>query len=100
MDALLLNDDDKNLSNLVACIFSEPYEYISMKKFLIKRTEDIHRCRNKLVKKFGMYYFQQMTEEEWEQKKTAFVTMRTGIHTADDLNKLMLDETQVRDPFD
>ena len=57
MDALFLNDDERNLSNLVACIFIEPYEYLSMKKFLIKRTEDIQRCRTKLVKKFGMYYF-------------------------------------------
>lgn len=66
MDALFLNDDDKNLSNLIACIYIEPYEYNSMKKLLLKRTEDIHRCRTKLVKKFGMYYFQQMTEEEFE----------------------------------
>ena len=33
------------------------------------KTTQLHKCRSKLVKKFGIYWWQRMSEEEWLGKK-------------------------------
>ena len=51
-----------------------------MKEYLMKKTEEMHKCRSKLVKKFGIYWFKKMTPEEWAQKKDDVVVLINDIH--------------------
>lgn len=54
-----------------------------------------------MVKCFGNWYFQKMSEEEFKMKsENFFVTKVTGIHTEKDLAKWGCEEQGRRDPFD
>jgi len=41
-----------------------------------------------------------MTDEEWESKKDETVKIIDNVHTEEELNKLMVDEQAIREPFD
>jgi hypothetical protein len=56
-DALFLLDDESNISNVIGVVFFEQFEFESMKKYLVAKTEDLHKCRSKLAVKFGLYWF-------------------------------------------
>lgn len=61
-DAIFLLDDKTNVANVIGCIIFEKFEFEEMRDHLLKKTEDIHRCRSKLVKKFGIYWFKKMSD--------------------------------------
>ena len=44
-----------------------------MKQYFLTKTEGLHRARSKLVKKYGKWYFQKMTAEEWKEKQKDFI---------------------------
>ena len=69
VDENFLFDDDKNLANIVGVFFFDQYDYESMKHFLITKTAGLHRCRSKLVKIFGLWWFKEMNKEEYNSKK-------------------------------
>ena len=64
-DAVFLLNDKKNMANFIGTLFFEPFEFESMKMYLEEKSAVVHKCRSKLVKKFGMWYFQKMTDDEW-----------------------------------
>ena len=57
-DAVFLLDDKKNYSNIVGFLQFEKFEFESMRDYLLDKTANIHKCRSKLVKWFGIYWFQ------------------------------------------
>ena len=61
-DAIFLLDDKKNIANIVGVIFFEEFEFESMKEYLLMKTTELHKCRSKLVKKFGIYWWKRMSE--------------------------------------
>jgi hypothetical protein len=65
-DNIFLLDQKDSYSNIIGALFFEEFEFESMKRYLIQKTETIHRARSKLSKIFGMYWFQKMTTKEWE----------------------------------
>ena len=67
-DALLMLDDPKNVTNIMAAAFIEPYEAESMKNYFFEKTSILHRCRSKLVKHFGLYWFKKMDAQEFKEK--------------------------------
>ena len=79
-DAIFLLDDERNVSNVVGALTFEKFEFERMRDHLLKKTEDLHRCRSKLVKKFGIYWFQRMTEEEWAKNKDVVIVHVKDIH--------------------
>ena len=85
-DAIFLLDDEKNVSNIVGTIRFEKFEFEEMKEYLLKKTEQMHKCRSKLVKSFGIWWFKKMTEEEWEKKKEDVIVCVKDIHTEKELN--------------
>ena len=99
-DSLLLQDDTKCISNIVGTLFFEKFEFEEMRDYLMERTSLLHKCRSKLVKKFGIWWFQRMSLEEWNSKKADVFTKVEGIHTAEQLNKYMCELETTRDPFD
>jgi len=56
-DSIFMLDDKKNISNITGALFFEEFEYESMAKYLIAKAETIHKCRHKLGKYFGVYFF-------------------------------------------
>ena len=79
-DAIFLLDDEKNISQFVGTIIFEKFEFEQMKQYLLNKTEDLHKCRSKLVKKFGIYWFQKMSPEEWAKKKDDVIVHVKDIH--------------------
>ena len=80
-DENFLQDDADNLANICGVFFFEQFEYESMKTYLIQKTAGLHRCRSKLVKIFGFWWYQDMSAEEWEKKKDAVVILEENVHT-------------------
>jgi hypothetical protein len=52
-----LMDDKKNMTNIVGTLFFEKYEFEEMRDYLIDKTSTVHKCRSKLAKKFGMWWW-------------------------------------------
>lgn len=99
-DSITLLDDQKSLINIMGASFFEKFEYESMRKYLIEKTENVHRMRSKLHKFMGMYWYKKLTKEEFEARLDHFISRRDDIHTKDQLIELMLHEQTIRDPLD
>lgn len=99
-DALFLLDDPKNISNIVACCYIEPFEFDSMKRHLLKKLDKLHKCRSKLVKFLGLWWFKEMDDVEWLAKQEYAIVQKTGIHTEKALIDYMAEEYCIRQPFD
>lgn len=70
----LLDEKDNNHLIVGAGVF-EKFDYISFKQHLINKTQYINRCRSKLVKMFGLYWFKEMGEDEWKEHIHKVVTL-------------------------
>ena len=80
-DALFMLDDPLNLSNCLATISFAPYDAQHMRQYLLTKLGSFHRCRSKLVKIMGLWWFKKMPEAEWNLKKDAVVIIKENIHT-------------------
>ena len=40
----------------------EKYDFISMKQYMLEKCVQLDKCQSKLVKKFGLFWFQKMGE--------------------------------------
>ena len=64
-DYLQLCDGDPNYANIVSAVFFEKFEYEEMRSYLLERTATIHKCRSKLTNKFGLWWYQKMSDQEF-----------------------------------
>tara|TARA_B110000305_G_C19179856_1_gene511448 strand:+ start:47 stop:337 length:291 start_codon:yes stop_codon:yes gene_type:complete len=55
--AFILQEDPKNQMNYIGGIFYDKFDGEVWKENLIKKLANIHRCRAKVVKMFGSYWF-------------------------------------------
>ena len=99
-DYIFLLDDHKNISNIVGSLFFEEFEFDEMKNWIIKKTENLHKCRSKLVKRYGVWWYQEMSDDEAKKKIQAKIVLREDIHTDEELQKMMLYEETTRDDMD
>ena len=60
-----------------------------MKNYLLAKSETIHKCRHKLGKHFGVYWYERLTKSEWDEKKGAVCQLIEGVHTDDELTDFM-----------
>lgn len=67
----------------------ESFTFDEMKKYLLAKTQDLHRGRSKISKFFGQFYFQKMKQEEWKHKEANFIQLIEGIHNDKDLGDFM-----------
>lgn len=56
-DAMFMQDDPLNISNCFGCVSFDSYNQDDMKNYLLSRVGYMHRCRSKLVKVFGLWWF-------------------------------------------
>jgi hypothetical protein len=73
-------------------LFFDEFEYESMRNYLISKTATIHKARSKLTKLFGIYWFQKMSEEEFNSKKSEVFTLADNVHSEKELTDLMCKE--------
>lgn len=99
-DALFLLDDPDNISNIVACCILEKYEFNEMKNFLLKKLDKLHKCKSKLVKILGLWWFKEMEDNEWIAKQEFVIEQKKGIQTKEQLLRFMADEHSTRVPYD
>ena len=79
----------------------QKFEFEEMRDHLLGKLEKIHKCKSKLVKVFGIYWFQEMSPEEWANKKDAVITLvKEEIHNEQQLNEFMARVNQIREPMD
>jgi hypothetical protein len=43
----------------------EQFEYLSMKTFILEKAAKVHKGKSNLVKKCGVYWYQEMGSAEW-----------------------------------
>ena len=67
--AFILQEDPKNQMNYIGAIFYDKFDGEVWKENLIKKLENIHRCKANIVKMFGTYWFKKMNDLEWDIKK-------------------------------
>ena len=68
LDQVFLHENPDNCHIIVGAAFFEKFDFITMKNHIMSKVENLHKCRAKLVKKFGLYYFQKMGPAEWSEK--------------------------------
>ena len=79
----------------------QKFEFEEMRDHLLGKLEKIHKCKSKLVKVFGIYWFQEMSPEEWANKKDAVITLvKEEIHSEQQLNEFMARVNRIREPMD
>lgn len=92
----LLDEKDNNHIIVGAGIF-EKFDYLAMKQHLLAKTTLLNRCRSKLVKKFGLYWFQELSEKDWKEQIPNVLQLRQDITSEKDLLDLVCREQEVYD---
>lgn len=85
-DYFWIIDDEKHPGYTVACFFFEQFDFHDMKRTLLDRIENVHRCTSRRTRILGLDFFKQMSKDEWRRKRDKVVVMQTGVHTDADLN--------------
>ena len=63
--AFLLQDEVNNHAIMGAGIL-EKFDYVNFKAYILEKAAKLHKCKAKLVKKFGVFWYQKMSEAEWK----------------------------------
>ena len=99
-DEVFFLDDRKNNSNILGALHFDQFEFESMRDFLHSRSENLHKCRSKVVKMFGMYWYKKMSQKEWNEKKNKVIVLIENIHNEKDLREFMCKEHSIRESLD
>jgi len=73
-------DQPDNISNCIGCLEFDTYDEQKMRTYLLDKVGLIHRCRSKLVKIMGLWWFKTMEDEEWNNTKNKMFQTKQGIH--------------------
>ena len=99
-DEMYFFDTEKHMANYVGTTFFDPFEFESMRDYLFAKTENIHKSRSKVVKKFGQYWFKKMSKKEWDAKKSKVIQRVDHVHNKDQLVEFMKQQMSIRIPLD
>lgn len=78
-DQSFLLDDDDNHHTIVAVGIFEKFDYVTMKMYLAEKSKVIDKAKTKLVKKFGLWWHQALTEEEWKSQLPNVFSLVQGV---------------------
>ena len=56
-DYSFLLEEKTNSATIMGAGVFEKFEFEPMKKYLLEKAEHVHRCKSKLVKRFGVFWF-------------------------------------------
>lgn len=65
---------------ILACFRTSKFDYLTLKDYLIKKTPG-HNVKSKVVEMFGSHYYQDLTEQEWKDKRDNYFIKVDGVHT-------------------
>ena len=99
-DRVFITDSNKNNNTFLGAFYFDKFDYETMRLSQMQRAETIPRCKTKLVKYFGIDWFQDMDPEEWEGKKHYSFVRKDCIHTMEALCNFMMHEQAIREPYD
>ena len=91
-DRIMMEDSEGNWTNVIGATRFEKLEFESLRDAILDRLEHVHRCRSKMVKIFGVWYFKRMENEEFDRKKDVIVQRIDGIHTDKELSEWLCQE--------
>lgn len=63
-----MNDPINNRAIIMGYMLLEKFNEIDMKQYILKKTKIHFKMRSKLVKILGIYFYKEMSEEEWKSK--------------------------------
>jgi len=96
-DSVFMLDDKKNIMNIIGSLIFEEFEFESMSKYLVAKVETVHKCRHKLAKYFGVYWYQRMEDKEWNEKKKSICVLVENVHTDEELCEYMCKQNGIRE---
>lgn len=99
-DEIFMLDDEKNRANIMACSFFETFDPQSMKVYLQKKCMDLDRCKSKLVKRLGLWWYLELSDDEWNIQREEIFKVVKDVHTERELNAYMAKQQMIRDPLD
>ena len=86
-DYSFLMEESANSHTIVGVGVFEKFEFESTKKYLLAKAADVHKCKSKLVKRFGVFWYQLMTEEEWKEAADYLVVEGPPIKSQQELRE-------------
>jgi len=96
-DYSFLLDTQENNNTIIGVAFFEKFDYETIKQHLISKLEHIHKCKSVLVKKFGVYWFKEMSDQEWKQTKDTLFRRIDNVKNGKELNDLLCKEQAIND---
>ena len=97
---MFLLDAPESIANTMGCLTFEKYDPEAMKKQLLTKAGNVNRCRSKLINIFGLWWYQRMSDDEWEVKKKKVISIKEDIHNEKQLLGYLEKEMTIREPFD
>lgn len=80
-DQQFLVDNSSNNHNIVAGAIFEKFDFISMKQHILSKVSQLHKGKSILVKRLGLFWMQELSDEEWKQQFTNVIKLKENIHT-------------------
>lgn len=72
-DRIMMEDGEGNWTNILGVLRFKSIKYETVKTIIIERLKNVDRCRSKMIKIFGSWYFKRMDDAEFETKKDFIV---------------------------
>ena len=72
-DRLMLEDDEKNWTNIMGACRFQKQDFNKLKDHLFERLKQIHRCQSKMVKILGVRHFKKMSDADFERVKDEII---------------------------
>ena len=94
LDMVFTHESADNCHIMVGALFLEKFDYFTMREHILRKSEKFDKFQSRLVKKFGLYFFQKMSQEEWAIKQKDVVIHNTEVQSEKELNDLMCREMQ------
>ena len=99
-DYSFLLDEQHNQHIIIGVGIFEKFDYISMKQYMLEKANKLDKCQSKLVKKFGLFWFQKLTDEEWKTQQKNVVRLEQNITSDQELKDFVTKEQSTYDFYD
>ena len=97
-DMTFMDDSDVNKSIIIGPAYVQKIEdYSQMKDYFLQKTALIHKMRSKLVKRFGIFFFEEMSEIEWQKKQDQVVVLNDQIKSEKELLEFLTAQQNIYD---
>ena len=99
-DYSFLLDEKVNQHIIIVVGIFEKFDYLSMKNFMLEKAVIIDKCQSKLIKKFGLFWHQKMSDEEWKLNSKNVLKLEQNVHGEEELREFVIKEQSNYDFYD